>query len=170
MSYVFAFSYSSWGSQSRNTEVVCHSLLQWTIFCQNSPPWSIHLGWPYTAWLSLIELDKAVVHVIRLTSFLWLWFQSVCPLMPSLRAYCLTGVSLTLDVGYLFMTAPEKCSHWSLLWTWSISSRLLSMPVPHRLHSPVSMKLKFCWEDTSTRKANIKTDDNIKCCWATHIN
>ena len=23
--------------------------------------------------------------------------------MPSLRAYCLTGVSLTLDVGYLFM-------------------------------------------------------------------
>ena len=30
---------------------------------------------------SFIELDKAVVHVIRLASFLWLWFQSVCPLM-----------------------------------------------------------------------------------------
>ena len=28
------------------------------------------LGWPYTAWLSFIELDKAVVHVIRSTSFL----------------------------------------------------------------------------------------------------
>ena len=27
------------------------------------------------------ELDKAVVHVIRSVSFLWLWFQSVCPLM-----------------------------------------------------------------------------------------
>ena len=27
---------------------------------------------------SFIELDKAVVHVIRLVSFLWLWF-SVCP-------------------------------------------------------------------------------------------
>ena len=26
------------------------------------------LGWPYTAWLSFIELDKAVVHVIRLAS------------------------------------------------------------------------------------------------------
>ena len=38
------------------------------------------LGWPHTAWLSFIELDKAVVHVIRLTSFLWLWFQCVCPL------------------------------------------------------------------------------------------
>ena len=34
-------------------------------------------------WAWLIELDKAVVHVIRLTSCLWLWFQSVCPLMPS---------------------------------------------------------------------------------------
>ena len=48
-------------------------------FCQNSPPWPVHLGWPYTAWL--IELDKVVVHVISLFSFLWLWFSfyhSVC--------------------------------------------------------------------------------------------
>ena len=43
---------------------------------------------------SFIELDKAVVHVIRLTSCLWLWFQSVCPLMPSPRAYHLTWLSL----------------------------------------------------------------------------
>ena len=33
-----AFSYCSWGSQGKNTEVVCHSLLQWTTFCQTSPP------------------------------------------------------------------------------------------------------------------------------------
>ena len=33
----FAFSYCSWGSQIKNTEVACHSLLQWTTFCQNSP-------------------------------------------------------------------------------------------------------------------------------------
>ena len=31
---------------------------------------SVLLGWPYMAWLSFIELDKAVVHVIRLVSFL----------------------------------------------------------------------------------------------------
>ena len=31
-----------------------------------------HLGWPHTAWLSFIELDKVVVHVIILTSCLWL--------------------------------------------------------------------------------------------------
>ena len=34
VSYLFAFSYCSWGSQGKNTEVVCHSLLQWTTFCQ----------------------------------------------------------------------------------------------------------------------------------------
>ena len=28
----------SWGSQGKNTGVVCHSLFQWTMFCQNSPP------------------------------------------------------------------------------------------------------------------------------------
>ena len=32
VSYHFAFSYCSWGSQGKNTEVVCHSLLQWTTF------------------------------------------------------------------------------------------------------------------------------------------
>ena len=32
-SYLFDFSYCSWGSQGKNTEVVCHSLLQWTTFC-----------------------------------------------------------------------------------------------------------------------------------------
>ena len=72
VSYPFAFSYCSWGSQGKNTEVVCCSLLQWTTFCQTSPPWPIHLGWPHTAWLSFIELDKAVVHVIGLASCLWL--------------------------------------------------------------------------------------------------
>ena len=47
----FAFSYCSWWSQGKDTEVICHSLLQWTTFCQNSPSWPVHLGWPYTAWL-----------------------------------------------------------------------------------------------------------------------
>ena len=92
----------------KNTEVVCHSLLQWTTFCQTSPPCLVRLGWPHTAWLSFIESDKAVVHVIRLARCLC---QSVCPLMRSLSTYCLTWVSLTLDVGYLFTATPAKCSH-----------------------------------------------------------
>ena len=76
------FSYCSWGSQGKNTEVVCHSLLQWTTFCQNSPPWPIHLWWPYTAWL-IVSLIYT-----RLWSMWPVWlvfcdcgFHSVCPLM-----------------------------------------------------------------------------------------
>ena len=80
-----------------------------------------YIGWPHTAWLSFIESDKAVVHVIRLARCLC---QSVCPLMPSLSSYCLTSVSLTLDMGYLFTAAPAKCSHCSLAWTWGSSSQL----------------------------------------------
>ena len=35
VSYHFAFSYCSWSSQGKNTEVVFHCLLHWTTFCQN---------------------------------------------------------------------------------------------------------------------------------------
>ena len=36
VSSLFAFSYCSWSSPGKNTGVVCHSLLEWTMFCQNS--------------------------------------------------------------------------------------------------------------------------------------
>jgi len=124
------------GFSGRNTEVVCHSLLQWTTFFQTSPPWPIRLGWPHMAWLSFIELDKAVVHVIRLASCLWLWFQSVFPLMPYLSAYHLTWFSFTLDVGYLFMVLLQQSAtaapylgrgiappgHHLWPWAWGSSS------------------------------------------------
>ena len=133
----FSFSYCLWGSQGKNTEVVCHSLLQWITFCQTSPPWPIRLGWPHTAWLSFVELDKAVVRVIRLASCLWLWFQFVCPLMPSLSAYHLTWVSRTLDMGCHLTAAPAKCSHCSLPWTrgsssWPLLPLAAPAPVPRR--------------------------------------
>ena len=124
VAYLFDFSQCSWGSQGKNTEAVCHSLLQWITVGQTSPPWPVCLEWPHMAWPSFTELDKAVVHVIRLASLLWLWFQSVCPLMPSLSTYHLTGVSLTLDMGYLFTATPAKHSHCSLPWMWGISSWL----------------------------------------------
>ena len=47
----FAFSYSSWGFQGKDDEVVSRSFLQWSTFCQNSPLWPICLVWPYMAWL-----------------------------------------------------------------------------------------------------------------------
>ena len=82
MLYLFGFSYCSWGSQGKNTEAVCHSLLQSTTFCQNSPPWPISLRWPYTSWL-IVSLSQT-----RLWSKWSVWlvfcncgFNSVCPLM-----------------------------------------------------------------------------------------
>ena len=53
----FAFSYCSWGSH-KNTGVVCHSLLQWTTFCQNFSLWPIYLGWPCIAQL-MVSLSYA---------------------------------------------------------------------------------------------------------------
>ena len=55
--------------------------------------------------------------------------------MPSLSAYHLIGVSLTLDVEYLFTAAPEKRSRCSLPWTWGISSQppLLILDVGYHL-------------------------------------
>ena len=101
----FAFWYCSWGSQGKNTEVVCHSLLQWTPFCQTTLPWPSHLGSPHMAWLNFLELDKAVVCVIRLASCVWLWFQS------SALWYPLSVLTVLLE--------------FLLSWTWGISSQLL---------------------------------------------
>ena len=71
MSYLFAFSYCSWGSQGKNTEVVCHSLLQMDyvlseLSTMTHPSWVALHGMAH----HYIELDKAVVHVISLISFL----------------------------------------------------------------------------------------------------
>ena len=94
--------------------VVCHSLLQWTTFCQTSPPWPVLLGWPPMAWLNFIELDKAVV--------LWSDWLVFCDCGFSLSALwwtlatptVLLGFLLPWTWGYLFMAAPAKHSHCAL--------------------------------------------------------
>ena len=117
------------GSQGENTEVVCHSLLQWTTFCQTSPPWLVHLGWPHTAWLSFTELDKAVV---RWSDWLVFWDYGL-----SVSALWCPLATPTVLLGFLLPwtwgTAPAKRSHCSLpwtrpplhveCWTWSSSSQ-----------------------------------------------
>ena len=131
VSYNFAFSYCSWDSQGKNTEVVCHSLLQWTTFCQTSPPWPTHLGWPHVAWLSFIELDKAVVLV-------WLDWLVFCDYGFSVSALWCPLVTPTILLGF------------PLPWVWGISSWLLQQSTatapylgwgvfPHRCPSWPSM-------------------------------
>ena len=48
------------GFSRQDTEVICHSLLQWATFCQNSPPWPVSLRWPYMAEV-LTSLGKNII-------------------------------------------------------------------------------------------------------------
>ena len=54
-SHLFAFSYCAWGSQGKNAEVVCHSLLRWTTFC-----WRRFLRVPWTARRSNQSILKEI--------------------------------------------------------------------------------------------------------------
>ena len=106
--YIASLSYCSWGSQGKNTEVVCRSLLQWTTFCQTSLtewPWPVRLGWPHMAWLSFIELDKAVV------------------LGSDWVIFCDYGFSVS--ALWCPLATPTILLQFLLPWTCGISSRLL---------------------------------------------
>ena len=117
VSYDFAFSYCSWVLKAR--------ILKWLAIPFPSGSHSVRplhhdlpvLGCPAgMTWLHWVR-QGCGPSVIRLTSFLWVWFQCVCPLMPSCNTYHLTWVSLTLGVGYLFTAAPAKhsrCSLWAI--------------------------------------------------------
>ena len=55
---LFAFSYCVWGSCGKNCGAACHSLFQWTTFCQKCPLWPVHFRWSCTAWL-IVSLSYA---------------------------------------------------------------------------------------------------------------
>ena len=59
VSFLFAFSYCFWSSQGNNTEMVCHSLLQWTTFCQTRTDVEAEtpILWPPDAKSWLIRKD-----------------------------------------------------------------------------------------------------------------
>ena len=90
----------------------------------NSKNWSWSIIYLYLLMESHWVRQGCGPSVIRLTSFLWVWIQCVCPLMPSCKTYRLTWVSLTFGMGYLFTAAPAKHSHCSLPWMRGISSPL----------------------------------------------
>ena len=114
VSYHFAFSCCSWGSQGKNTEVVCHCLLQWTTFCQTSPPWPVRLGWPHTTWLSFTELDKAVV--------LWSDWPVSCDYGFSVSALWCPLTTPTVLLGFLL---PRT---WGISYSCSSKAQLRFLP------------------------------------------
>ena len=103
----FSFSYCSWGSQGKNTEVVCIPFSSGPHFVRtlHHDP-SILDGHGSGMSNSFIELDKAVVHVIRLVSFLWLWFSVFLPSdWEGLEVY-----------GSFLMGETDWGGNWVLFW------------------------------------------------------
>ena len=72
----FVFSYCSRGSWGKNAEMVCYCLFQCTTFCQNSPPWPVHLVWSCMEWF-IISLNYTRLWSMWsiLANFLLLWFS-----------------------------------------------------------------------------------------------
>ena len=66
MSYLFAFSYCSWGSQGKNAGLVCHSLLQWTMFCQCEIP-----GWMKHKLESMMPGEISITSEMQMTPPFW---------------------------------------------------------------------------------------------------
>ena len=121
VSYHFAFSYCHGVLKAR--------ILKWLAIPFSSGPHSVRplhhdppiLGCPRgMAWFHWVR-QGCGSSVIRLTSFLWVWFQCVYPLMLSHNTYHLTWVSCTLGMGYLFRAAPAKHSLCSWPWMRGIS-------------------------------------------------
>ena len=116
--------------------MVCHSLLQWTTFCQTSPPWPDSLGWPHMAWLNFPDLDKAVVLWSDCLVFYDYGISVSALWSPLTTPTVLIGVLLPRTLGIslqLFQqraaTAPylgqgiSSHSRPSWPWTWSSSSQ-----------------------------------------------
>ena len=109
VSYHFVISYCSWGSQGKNTEVVCHSLLQWTTFCQTSPPWPTHLAWPHghglVSWGSLGE-----------NSYMYMYESLCCP--PETVITLLISCSSS-SVSYLVVSDSCQLQPTRFLCPWN---------------------------------------------------
>ena len=98
--------------------MVCHSLLQWTMFCQKSLLWPIHLGWPCKAWL-IVSLSYAR----RFTTtrkwslkVLWTARRSHQSILREIKPkYSLEGLMLKLKLQYfgqLIWTDDSLVSPW----------------------------------------------------------
>ena len=131
VSYHFAFSYYSWGSQGKNTEVVCYSLLQWTTFLSDLSTMTRPSWVAPRAWLSFIELDKAMVLV-------WLDWLVFCEYDFSVFALWCPLATPTVLLGFL------------LPWAWGISSQLLqqSTAIASYLGRRVSSHRHPSWPST----------------------
>ena len=105
-------------------------ILKWFAIPFSSGPHSVrHLHHDLTILGDSTQHGLVSLSSTRLWSCDHIGYFSVIMVLVSLpsdaraRPYCLTWVSLTLDVGYAFTAGPAKCSHCSLPWTRGIFSQ-----------------------------------------------
>ena len=105
-------------------------ILKWFAIPFSSGPHSVRplhhdpsvLGGP--TWHGLVYwVRQAVGCVIKLAKCLWLWFQSVCPLMPSLSTYSVYLCFSYLGHGVSFHSCSRKAQLLPRPWTWGSFSR-----------------------------------------------
>ena len=112
--------------------MVCLSLLQGTTFGQTSPPWPVRLGWPHTAWLSVTELDKAVV----------LWSDWL--------VFCDYGLSVS--ALWCLLATPTVLPGFLLPWTWGISAGVL---VRTQANMDIHTLLVSVWTGSTISERNL---------------
>ena len=113
MSYLFTFLYCSWGSWGKNTGVVCHSLLQWTMFCHN---FGIYL-------VSYSPLSLVV--------FFWLFFLFFhLEQIPMSSYFILLSLSLWISVSHL----PIQSWRYALVWECTCAVCMCPVALLGRLH------------------------------------
>ena len=93
------------GFSQQEYGVGCHSLLQWTMFCQNPPLWPVHLGWPCMAWLIASLSYPSPLAMARLWSMNGM--KRLSPCLFNLLSPCLFSVY----VDYIIRNAGLDESH-----------------------------------------------------------
>ena len=71
----FCLLYSSWGSQGKNTEVVCHSLLQWTDHWKHQKAYLLQLG--LRQWPVGVYYLRSHANLISSQQTSYLWFSII---------------------------------------------------------------------------------------------
>ena len=119
------------------------------MFCQTSPPWPSWLAL-HDMTHSFTELDKAVVHVIRLVSFLWLWFSVSAPWWRRIRGLWKLPDGVNWLRGKLCLSKSLiqfSVDGWSCVpsWLFKVKSlslvQLLATPWTVAYKAPLSMGL-----------------------------
>ena len=139
VSYHFAFSYCSWGSQGKNTEVFCHSLLHWTNLD------SIFIKKQRHYFVKKVCLVKAMVFpVVMYGCESWTIKKAECGRIDAFELWCWRRLLRAPWTARRYNQSILKRSllavHWKD-WYWGWNSNTLAIWCEELTH----LKRPWCW-------------------------